>query len=185
MFNRVLPEARLMVGDRDTCLPLTKNEVRFLFYNKFHRDAAAAIRFLGDRGSEERRVFGALGLDRPAIREALSELSGERPAQATLAGIVWRARFKFFDKAPPGPLGPTMCEKCNRGCKDGFEHLLGCVGLRNVPKIPTFLTDYLVELARRAIPTNPGYPTKFEEDPELSLIDYSDSSLEDISLELI
>ena len=47
---------------------------------------------------------------------------------------------------------------------------------------PIFNTvDYLELLAKRAITPNPGIPLRFEEDQELCLVDYGDSSLEEIS----
>ena len=43
------------------------------------------------------------------------------------------------------------------------------------------LLDFAVELARRSQTTNPGYPKKLEAGQEICLINYSDSSLEEIS----
>ena len=52
---------------------------------------------------------------------------------------------------------------------------------KNIPECPGFLVDYLVELANRPMTGNPGSPVKFEPEPEVCLIDYSDASLEEIN----
>ena len=56
-----------------------------------------------------------------------------------------------------------------------------CTGLREIPEEQEFIVDYLGMLAKRAHTQNPGIPKRFTEDEELSLVDYSDSSLEEIS----
>ena len=79
-------------------------------------------------------------------------------------------------------LHPTHCVICDKGIRDTFDHLIECVGLRNIPIHDEFVVDYLVELSRRANTGNPGYPTKLELEPEICLEKYSDSSVEEISL---
>lgn len=60
--------------------------------------------------------------------------------------------------------------------------LCECLGLRAGSAHSVLLRDHLVELAMRANIGNPGLPTKYVEPDEICPAQYSDSSLEEISL---
>ena len=139
------------------------------------------MRALGELGSEAGRIFGLLGLGRPLVRRTLDSLKDSRVDQVTVCSIICATRFKFYDRGTPNTLRPTSCPVCNRNRIDSFDHLVECTGLRNIPRNAEFIPDYLRELAQRARRSNPGYPLKYTPDEELFLVQYSDSSLEEIS----
>ena len=181
LFLWVVPAVRAAAKGRLVRLPLTKKEVKKRILDKFHKDETAAIQMLSSQGSEACRIMIKLHLDRPTIRLTHAELSENRPAQVTLSSVICATRFKYVDNVKTKVLHPTLCQVCRRNRIDNFEHLTECVGLREIPAVQDFVVDYLVMLAKRAITPNPGIPIKYIADSELCLVDYSDSSLEEIS----
>ena len=135
---------------------------------------------MGGLGSEASSIIHRLGVDRQTIKAVMKELSSDRSAQVTLSSILCATRFKCFDNTLPGVLQPTHCRICNKNEQDSFEHMIECVGLRNIPEHKEFLVDYLKELAKRANVGNPGYPVKYVAAEELFLENYSDSSVDEI-----
>ena len=184
LFWKVLPIGRNMFGGKMAWLPLTKKEVKKGALNRYEEDEAKAVQMLGSLGSEACRIHKVLGLDREIICAVLKDLTGNRSAQVTLCSIIFATRFKFYDKKVSGVLYPTVCRSYERGCIETFEHLRDCLGLRYIPKHAEFPRDYLMELAVRANISNPGLPARYVEPEEICRVQYSDSSLEEISLQL-
>ena len=148
---------------------------------KFHEDEKEAAQMLGRQGSEACRILLKLHLDRPTIHLAQQGLQANRPAQVTLNNIICATRFKCAGQGPTRLLQPTCCQICRRNVIGSFEHLTERICMREIPEIQEFAVDYLVIMAKRALAPNPGIQVRYEEDCELCLIDYSDSSLEEIS----
>ena len=129
------------------------------FYRKFHADEAATIKLLGTLGSEACRVSGELRLGRPLLREIMTELCGNRTAQATLASVICGTRFKYFEKAN---MLHTTCQRrigqpqCICGEVDSLELLLQGAELEEAHADAPELVLLLAELARRASDSNPG-----------------------------
>ena len=181
LYQRILPIVRVTAPGRLVRLALTKKEVKKRVMTRFYSDEKKAVQMLADQGSEACRILTKLHLDRTSIRLAHTELCGNRAAQVTLNSIVCATRFKFLDRAAAGVLLPALCQVCMRNQIDTFEHMMECTGLREIPEEQEFVVDYLVAMAKRALTPNPGIQIKFLADPELCLVDYSDSSLEEIS----
>ena len=181
LFLRILPVARKVAKGRLARLPLTKSETKKRVLTRHHEDETEAVRMLAARGSEACRILTKLHLDRPTIKLAHEKLREHRSVQVTLSSIICATRFKYADKQLAGVLRPTLCQICKRDQIDTFEHMMECIGLREIPEDQEFITDYLELMAKRALTKNPGIPAGFDPDPELCLVDYSDSSLEEIS----
>ena len=181
MFRRIIPGGFGALGNRICKLPLTAGEVETQISKKHFSDELEVIKTMGELGSEACRIIDKLGVNRTIIKTAMDELRPNRMAQATVCSILRATRYKFFDRAAPGALHSTHCCVCNDGKVDSFEHMLECVGLRNIPKHEEFLGDFLKELAVRASAGNPGYPEKYIASEELCLERYSDSSVDELS----
>ena len=67
---------------------------------RFEQDELKVLRLLADHSSVSGGVFGVLGINRAAAREALEELRYRRALQATFRSIICATRFGFFRQGP-------------------------------------------------------------------------------------
>ena len=138
-------------------VPLTKEELKEVVRRQWERDEILALRQLAELGSFSAGIITHLELTREIIHSAMSMLSRDRAAQVTLLSILGATRFKTFFH---GVLVPTRCphvlggEVC--GTEDSYEHLLRCHGLRIHERKGADSLDFLVMMARRAVPAIPG-----------------------------
>ena len=121
------------------------------------------MRLLSARGSLSGTIFTELNLSRGLIREATKELRHSRVSEATLASVIWAARFKYVQG---NTLLPTECTYC--GQIGSFLHLLSCVSMGRLPKTDEELVAFLAELADRAYNANKASP-----DPSWRVADIS------------
>ena len=88
---------------------------------------------------------------------AMSALRGERAAQVTLMSILGGTRFKAYFH---GVLVPTRCPRMKRrgvcGEEDTYEHLIWCYWLTDRERKGPDSLDFLLAMARKAIPPIPG-----------------------------
>ena len=102
LFKKVLPAVGKLVGGCMARLPLTRKDVKANILTSFHIDKGRAVKSLGAQGSEARRTFAKLHLDRPTDGVAHTEFRNDGPAQVALNSLICATRLKFFDEATPG-----------------------------------------------------------------------------------
>ena len=81
-------------------IPVTIGEIKMRFDARFVQDELKVLRLLAGHSSVSGGVFGVVGINRAAAREALEELRYRRGLQATFRSIICAARFKFFRQGP-------------------------------------------------------------------------------------
>ena len=138
-------------------VPLTKEELKQVARTQWERDEYIALRQLADLGSVSAGIITRLELTRQVIQMAKSVLRTERAAQVTLMSILGGTRFETHFH---GVLVLTMCprQKRNGTCRreDSYDHLLWRYWLRDREARGADSLDFLVTMARKAIPPIPG-----------------------------
>ena len=138
-------------------VPLTKQELKRVVRRQWENDEILAIRQLAEVGSVSAGILTRLQITREIVHLTMSMLRRERAAQVTLISILGGTRFKHHFH---GVLVPTRCPKLRNGrrcgSEDSYEHLLRCYGLRRYERTGPDALDFLVLMARKAIPPVPG-----------------------------
>ena len=125
---------------------------------RYKRDEAETREWLKDMGSAARRIYQRFRLTREIVRESSSTWRRGRAGQASLCSTIRATRFKSFAKEVPRSHQPTKRPTPGCGKEDILEHMLECPKMRERPRCPAFLADYLVGLDRRTNQANPGIP---------------------------
>ena len=132
-------------------VPLTKDEIKGLL-NAWQE--ILGIRTLRELQSVSASIITALGLTREVVKCALSILRRRHDAQVNLIGVLCATRFKAMFQ---GVVIPTFCPNTYRGgscnAEDTFAHMLTCYNLKYEGQKGLEALDFLLEMAKRAIPT--------------------------------
>ena len=138
-------------------MPLTKDELKGVIREQWERDEYNTLRQLSEAFSVSADVITRLELTREIVQMAMARLRRKRAAQETLMSILGATRFKTFFH---GVLVPTRCPNYRRGrlcgAEDSYEHLTWCYKLREMERKGIESLDFLVVMAKRAIPPVPG-----------------------------
>ena len=136
---------------------MTGDEKKTIVNKQYEQDELKALQLLGPIHSESAAFIEKLQLPKEDITTVLSVLRAKHDGQINLIGILNETRFKTHFH---GFLVPTSCRSKHYsgicGKEDTFAHLLDCYGLRRKLVKGSAAMDFLIEMARRTVTSEPG-----------------------------